>query len=91
MFYLGVNRIDSAEYYYRKLGRYGFKYETAQGLLAIYRICLNSDSIKKYSVLCEQEMDKILNGTQANAVVQAASLYDYSRLQQKINKENCLR
>lgn len=87
MFYLGVNRIDSAEYYYRKLGRYGFKYETAQGLLAIYRICLNSDSIKKYSVLCEQEMDKILNGTQANAVVQAASLYDYSRLQQKINKE----
>lgn len=87
MYFLGINRIDSAEYYYRKLGRYGFKYETAQGLLAIYRICLNSDSIKKYSVLCEQEMDKILNGTQANAVVQAASLYDYSRLQQKINKE----
>lgn len=88
MYFLGINRIDSAEYYYRKLGRYGFKYETAQGLLAIYRICLNSDSIKKYSVLCEQEMDKILNGTQANAVVQAASLYDYSRLQQKINKRN---
>lgn len=87
MYFLGVNKIDSAEYYYRKLGRYGFKYETTQGLLAIYRICLNSDSIKKYSVLCEQEMDKILNGTQANAVVQAASLYDYSRLQQKINKE----
>lgn len=87
MYFLGINRIDSAEYYYRKLGRYGFKYETAQGLLALYRICLNSDSIKKYSVLCEQEMDKILNGTQANAVVQAASLYDYSRLQQKINKE----
>lgn len=87
MYFLGINRIDSAEYYYRKLGRYGFRYETAQGLLAIYRICLNSDSIKKYSVLCEQEMDKILNGTQANAVVQAASLYDYSRLQQKINKE----
>lgn len=87
MYFLGINRIDSAEYYYRKLGRYGFKYETAQGLLAIYRICLNSDSIKKYSVLCEQEMDKILNGTQANAVVQAASLYDYSRLQQNINKE----
>ena len=87
MYFLGINRIDSAEYYYRKLGRYGFRYETAQGLLAIYRICLNSDSIKKYYVLCEQEMDKILNGTQANAVVQAASLYDYSRLQQKINKE----
>lgn len=87
MFYLGVNRIDSAEYYYRKLGRYGFKYETAQGLLAIYRICLNSDSIKKYSVLCEQEMDKILNGTQANAVIQASSLYNYTRLQEEIDEE----
>lgn len=87
MFYLGVNRIDSAEYYYRKLGRYGFKYETAQGLLAIYRICLNSDSIKKYSVLCEQEMDKILNETQANAVIQASSLYNYTRLQEEIDEE----
>lgn len=85
MFYLGVNRIDSAEYYYRKLGRYGFKYETAQGLLAIYRICLNSDSIKKYSVLCEQEMDKILNSTQADAVIQANSLYDYKRLQKQMS------
>lgn len=87
MYFLGINRIDSAEYYYRKLGRYGFRYETAQGLLSVYRKHLNGDSIRKYSISCEQEMDKILNGTQANAVVQAASLYDYSRLQQKINKE----
>lgn len=87
MFYLGVNRIDSAEYYYRKLGRYGFKYETAQGLLSAYRMRLNVDSIRKYSILCEREMDEILNGTQANAVVQAASLYDYTRLQKKIDEE----
>ena len=87
MFYLGVNRIDSAEYYYRKLGRYGFKYETAQGLLSAYRMRLNVDSIRKYSILCEREMDEILNGTQANAVVQAASLYDYTRLQKKIAEE----
>lgn len=87
MYFLGINRIDSAEYYYRKLGRYGFRYETTQGLLSVYRKHLNGDSIRKYSISCEQEMDKILNGTQANAVVQAASLYDYSRLQQKINKE----
>lgn len=87
MYFLGIKRIDSAEYYYRKLGRYGFRYETAQGLLSVYRKHLNGDSIRKYSISCEQEMDKILNGTQANAVVQAASLYDYSRLQQKINKE----
>ena len=87
MFYLGVNRIDSAEYYYRKLGRYGFRYETAQVLLSVYRKHLNGDSIRKYSISCEQEMDKILNGTQANAVVQAASLYDYTKLQKKIDEE----
>ena len=87
MYFLGVNKIDSAEYYYRKLGRYGFRFETAQGLLSVYRMCLNVDSIRKYSILCEREMDEILNGTQANAVVQAASLYDYTRLQKKIDEE----
>lgn len=87
MYYLGVNLIDSAEYYYRKLGHYGFKYETAQGLLSVYRMRLNPDSIKKYSILCEQEMDMILNTTQANAVVQASSLYDYTRLQKQLDEE----
>lgn len=87
MYYLGVNQVDSAEYYYRKLGHYGFKYETAQGLLSVYRMRLNSDSIKKYSIICEQEMDNILNGTQANAVVQAASLYDYTRLMHMVDEE----
>lgn len=87
MYCLGVNQVDSAEYYYRKLGRYGFKFEVAQGLLSVYRIHQNSDSIRKYSILCEQEMDKILNGIQANAVVQAAALYNYTRLQKQVDKE----
>ena len=86
-YYLGVNQIDSAEYYFRKLGCYGFRYETAKGLLDVYRIRLNSDSINKYSLLCEQEMDKILNGTQAKAVVLANSLYNYTRLQKKIEEQ----
>ena len=32
-------------------------------------------------------MDKILNGTQAKAVVLANSLYNYTRLQEKIEEE----
>ena len=59
MYFLGVNKIDSAEYYYRKLGRYGFRFETAQGLLSVYRMRLNVDSIRKYSILCERVMDEI--------------------------------
>lgn len=87
---LGINQIDSAEYYYRKLGRYGFRYETAQGLLAVYSVRLNSDSVKKYSMLSEREMDNILNGTQAKATVLANSLYNYSKLQKQIDEEKLL-
>lgn len=87
LYFLGINRLDSSEYYFRKLGAYGMKYESCNGLLSVFSKLDQKDSVKKYAVLSEQEMDKILNSTQADAVVQAASLYDYSRLQQKINKE----
>ncbi len=87
LYFLGINQIDSAEFYYRKLGKYGFHYETAQGLLSVYRIAYEKDSVMKYSVICEQEMDKILNKKEADAVVMASSLYNYSRLQQKIDSE----
>ena len=87
LYFLGINQIDSAEFYYRKLGKYGFHYETAQGLLSVYRIAYEKDSVMKYSAICEQEMDKILNKKEADAVVMASSLYNYSRLQQKIDSE----
>ena len=87
MYYLGMNQLDSALYYYRKLGNYGYRYETAQGLLEIYGKLGDNDSIQKYSKLCEHEMDRILNSTQAEATIQALSLYNYSNLQKEINEE----
>ncbi len=87
MYFSGVNQTDSAEYYYRKLGKCGFGYETAQGLLTVYCKYNNGDSIKKYAALCESEMDRILNANQADAVVQAVSLFDYTRLQKKMDEE----
>ena len=86
-YFLGTQQLDSAEFYFRKLGCFGYSYETTRGLLDIYRIRLNSDSINKYSLLCEKEMDKILEGTQTKAVVLANSLYNYTRLQKKIEEE----
>ena len=90
MFLLGTNQIDSAEYYYRELGRHGFRYEAMQGLLSVYCKSKNVDSIAKYSVLCESEMDRILNENQADAVAQASSLFNYVRLQKQLD-ENALR
>ena len=86
-YFLGTQQLDSAEFYFRKLGRFGYSYEASRGLMDIYRIRLNSDSINKYSLLCEKEMDKILEGTQTKAVVLANSLYNYTRLQKKIEEE----
>lgn len=86
-YYRGIQQYDSAEYYYRKLGSYGFHYEAAQGLLCVFQSLNKNDSAMKYSVLCEKEMDKILNSNQAKAVVVASSLYDYSKLQKEIDEE----
>lgn len=87
LYFLGINRLDSSEYYFRKLGAYGMKYESCNGLLSVFSKLDQKDSVKKYAVLSEQEMDKILNSTQADAVIQANSLYDYTRLQKKIDEE----
>lgn len=87
LYFLGIHRLDSSEYYFRKLGAYGMKYESCNGLLSVFSKLDQKDSVKKYAVLSEQEMDKILNSTQADAVIQANSLYDYTRLQKKIDEE----
>lgn len=63
------------------------EYESCNGLLSVFSKLDQKDSVKKYAVLSEQEMDKILNSTQADAVIQANSLYDYTRLQKKIDEE----
>lgn len=61
------------------------KYESCNGLLSVFSKLDQKDSVKKYAVLSEQEMDKILNSTQADAVIQANSLYDYERLQKQMS------
>lgn len=85
LYFLGIHRLDSSEYYFRKLGAYGMKYESCNGLLSVFSKLDQKDSVKKYAVLSEQEMDKILNSTQADAVIQANSLYDYERLQKQMS------
>lgn len=85
LYFLGIHRLDSSEYYFRKLGAYGMEYESCNGLLSVFSKLDQKDSVKKYAVLSEQEMDKILNSTQADAVIQANSLYDYERLQKQMS------
>ena len=86
MYSLGVGDVDSAEYYYRKLGNYNYGYESAQGLLKVYSVKNDNDSVSKYTRLCEAEMDSILTKKKASELIQASSSHTFDRIKTKANK-----
>ena len=44
-YFLGTQQLDSAEFYFRKLGRFGYSYEASRGLMDVYVKRHNTDSI----------------------------------------------
>ena len=85
-YFLGISRNDSAEYYFRKLGNYNYGYESAQGLLKVYSVKNDNDSVSKYTRLCEAEMDSILTQKKASELIQASSSHTFDRIKTKANK-----
>ena len=85
-YFLGISRNDSAEYYFRKLGNYNYGYESAQGLLKVYSVKNDNDSVSKYTRLCEAEMDSILTQKKASELIQASSPHTFDRIKPKANK-----
>lgn len=85
-YYLGIQNVDSAEFYFRKLRKAGFMYEADRGLLAVFYGKNNVDSIIKYARLSEQGMDDILANMKTDAVKQSVSLYNYSRIQKAVTR-----
>ena len=86
LYYLGINRIDSAEYYFRKLNKAGHIRDALNGLLTVYaKLCLK-DSILKYSTLCEKENDSIINSVQSEATQQVNNLQNHLILQKDIQR-----
>ena len=81
LYYLGVHNVDSAEYFYRKLLMSGYLYEGYKGLLAVYRLRTDGDSIIKYSDLHEKALLEWQAQQQADAVIQSSALYNYERHQ----------
>ena len=79
LYCLGVSETDSAEYYFRKVGNYGFLQESYKGLLSLYEQLSKTDSIKKYLSLYEREMVKTYERTNGIATSNMSSLYNYSR------------
>ena len=86
-YYAGVNMLDSAELCFRKLLNAGYEYYAYKGLLSCYLKRRDTDSIVKYSSLCEDGLMHFLSQNQIDKVVVASSLYDYSRHQQAALKK----
>ena len=81
LYYMGIGKLDSAEYYFRRLQSYGYFLEASEGLLSIFEETKNTDSIVKYSRLHEQALMQWRGTQQAEAIIQSSSMYNYERNQ----------
>ena len=80
-YYIKTNRLDSAEYYMRKLLARGDEADAYRGLLAIYQQKKNTDSIIRYARLYEDAVDTLNNMKRTEVVGQMSSMYNYQRFQ----------
>lgn len=91
---LGINRVDSAETYFRKTfqsNRIDNLSNAYKGMLAVYQRKHNIDSIVKYSQLNEAALDSLHNRMRTDAIQQSSSLYNYTRSQQIAKQESAKR
>lgn len=94
MYYEGIDKQDSAEYYYRKtlsncISLNG-KEMAYKGLLSLYRRSGRSDSVSKYSELYCQTNDSASFAHSADEIVRTQALYNYEeheRIAAKKTKE----
>ena len=87
---LKINRLDSAEFFFRKAIRYGdfqsvlYAYN---GMLKTYQRKNHPDSVTYYSLLYEEALDSLHNRMQTDAIRQSAALYGYTRSERLIEQE----
>ena len=87
LYELAGNRLDSAEYYFRKAIKYGYLSDGYKGLLSIYREKQNIDSVNYFSRQYEAAQDSLHNKMQTDAIHQMSALYNYSRSQKEAEQE----
>ena len=89
-YYEGIHKLDSAEYYYRKIYRPGMSYASQdpmyRGLLSVFSKRHQADSIAKYAQLYCTANDSSIALKDQNIVAQMAANYNYSRLQKEAHE-----
>ena len=89
-YYEGINKLDSAEFYYRKT-RYPNMDYTAQdpmykGLLSVFTKRHQADSIAKYARLYCMANDSSIALKDRETIAQMTATYNYSRLQKEAHE-----
>ena len=88
MYYEGIGKLDSAEYFYRKLFNARHTFDACNGLTRIYKKIGNIDSVSYYSTLKDSVFDEMVTDLHTEAMRQVKGMYDYSRNQKlAIQKE----
>ena len=86
-YFEGVNQLDSAEYYYRKIYRPNMSYTAMdpmyRGLLRVFTKRHQSDSIAKYSQLLCLANDSSIAKKDQDLTAQMAASYNYNRYQKE--------
>jgi len=87
---LKIDNVDSAEYYFRKalpVNDIEVRFNAYKGLLKVYQLRQNIDSIANYSLLYENSLDSLHNRMRTDAISQSAALYGYTRSEKLIEQE----
>ena len=86
-YFEGINNLDSAEYYYRKVFHKGMPYIAQdpmyRGLLSVFTKRHQADSIAKYAQLYCMANDSSIALKDQDVVAQMAALYNYNRFEKE--------
>ena len=82
-YYIVVNKLDSAEYQFRRLQRTGYtlndQIAVCQGLQDLYKRLGNTDSVAKYAERCYQLNDSAYSLSEMENVQRLKASYNYNR------------
>ena len=88
--YLGIGRLDSAEFYFRSALPYIHLRNNAlllyKGLSDVYALQHKADSVLKYTTLYTDEKERRYNESMGQTTLQLSAVYDYS-VEQRIANE----
>ena len=87
IYFEGINNLDSAEYYYRKVYCPGISFVAQdpmyKGLLSVFGKRHKADSVAKYALLYGEANDSSIALKDQDIVAQMSASYNYNRLQKE--------